>query len=71
MAREPRARFLFSGYEGDPAPFWEMAERAGIDFRNDFKGTAGDGMEPGRDFNWIEVPDGRWFKKIEGCFENQ
>ncbi|MBK9304684.1 MAG: glycosyltransferase [bacterium] len=30
MKREPRARFLFSGYEGDPAPFWERAERAGI-----------------------------------------
>lgn len=29
-AREPRARFLFSGYEGDPAPFWALAERAGI-----------------------------------------
>jgi len=28
--REPRARFLFAGYEGDPAPFWEMAEAAGI-----------------------------------------
>ena len=27
---EPRARFLFSGYEGDPAPFWERAEQAGI-----------------------------------------
>nr|MBC8423338.1 glycosyltransferase [bacterium] len=30
MAREPRARFLFSGYEGDPAPFWRRAEAAGI-----------------------------------------
>jgi glycosyltransferase involved in cell wall biosynthesis len=30
MRREPRARFLFSGYEGDPAPFWALAERAGI-----------------------------------------
>jgi glycosyltransferase involved in cell wall biosynthesis len=28
--REPRARFLFAGYEGDPAPFHAMAERAGI-----------------------------------------
>ena len=28
--REPRARFLFSGYEGDPAPFWQMADAAGI-----------------------------------------
>lgn len=29
-AAEPRARFLFSGYEGDPAPFAEMVERAGL-----------------------------------------
>jgi len=28
--REPRARFLFSGYEGDPGPFREAASRAGI-----------------------------------------
>jgi len=27
---EPRARFLFSGYEGDPAPFRAIAEGAGI-----------------------------------------
>jgi len=27
---ESRARFLFSGYEGDPSPFWELASRAGI-----------------------------------------
>ncbi len=27
---EPRARFLFSGYEGDPAPFQAIADRAGI-----------------------------------------
>jgi glycosyltransferase involved in cell wall biosynthesis len=27
---EPRARFLFAGYEGDPAPFHALAERAGI-----------------------------------------
>ena len=27
---EPRARFLFSGYEGDPAPFEEKARAAGI-----------------------------------------
>jgi glycosyltransferase involved in cell wall biosynthesis len=30
QAREPRARFLFSGYEGDPEPFWERARQAGI-----------------------------------------
>jgi glycosyltransferase involved in cell wall biosynthesis len=30
MAVEPRARFLFSGYEGDPAPFREMAAAAGL-----------------------------------------
>jgi glycosyltransferase involved in cell wall biosynthesis len=29
-AAEPRARFLFSGYEGDPAPFRAKAEAAGI-----------------------------------------
>jgi len=28
--REPRARFLFAGYEGDPAPFFAAAEQAGI-----------------------------------------
>ena len=30
-AVEPRARFLFSGYEGDPEPFRAMAAAAGID----------------------------------------
>lgn len=30
MDREPRARFLFSGYEGDPGPFRAAAEAAGI-----------------------------------------
>ncbi len=29
-AREPRARFLFAGYEGDPEPFWRLAREAGI-----------------------------------------
>jgi len=29
-AQEPRARFLFSGYEGDPAPFESKAKEAGI-----------------------------------------
>ncbi len=29
-AREPRARFLFAGYEGDPEPFWRLARAAGI-----------------------------------------
>lgn len=29
-AVEPRARFLFSGYEGDPAPFRAMAAAAGL-----------------------------------------
>ncbi|MBU8870311.1 MAG: glycosyltransferase [Gemmatimonadales bacterium] len=28
--QEPRARFLFAGYEGEPGPFRIMAERAGI-----------------------------------------
>lgn len=29
-AAEPRARFLFSGYEGDPVPFAAMVARAGL-----------------------------------------
>ena len=29
--REPRARFLFSGYEGDPGPFRRRAAEAGIE----------------------------------------
>ncbi len=29
--REPRARFLFSGYEGDPGPFKRRAAEAGIE----------------------------------------
>jgi glycosyltransferase involved in cell wall biosynthesis len=29
--REPRARFLFAGYEGDPAPFAARARAAGLD----------------------------------------
>ena len=38
MARESRARFLFSGYEGDPAPFWKQARAAGIGERTVFLG---------------------------------
>lgn len=30
-AREPRARFLFAGYEGDPEPFRALARQAGIE----------------------------------------
>lgn len=30
-ASEPRARFLFCGYEGDPAPFVDRARAAGLD----------------------------------------
>lgn len=30
-AQEPRARFLFAGYEGDPEPFRELARQADID----------------------------------------
>ena len=30
LLAEPRARFLFAGYEGDPDPFWARAENAGI-----------------------------------------
>ncbi|MCK5364030.1 MAG: glycosyltransferase, partial [Gammaproteobacteria bacterium] len=29
--REPRARFLFAGYEGDPAPFEKQVRAAGIE----------------------------------------
>ncbi len=29
-AAEPRARFVFSGYEGDPAPFAALVDRAGL-----------------------------------------
>jgi L-malate glycosyltransferase len=29
-AQEPRARFLFAGYEGEPGPFRALAEQAGI-----------------------------------------
>jgi len=42
----------------------EMAERSGIDFRNDFVGKVGNGMEPDRDFNWTQVPDGVFFKEV-------
>lgn len=42
----------------------DMAERAGIDFRNDFSGDVGDDMEPGRDFNWTNVPNGVFFREI-------
>lgn len=38
QADEPRARFLFSGYEGDPAPFWDLARAAGIGDRTVFLG---------------------------------
>jgi uncharacterized protein (DUF362 family) len=42
----------------------EMAERAGIDFRIDIVGGIDNNLQPGKDFNWTEVPDGKWFKKI-------
>lgn len=32
-AAEPRARFLFSGYEGDPAPFAALVRQAGLEGR--------------------------------------
>ncbi|MBE0566878.1 MAG: glycosyltransferase [Krumholzibacteria bacterium] len=35
---EPRARFLFSGYEGDPEPFRRMADLAGIAGRSTLLG---------------------------------
>jgi L-malate glycosyltransferase len=38
QAEIPAARFLFSGYEGDPAPFWELAAQAGITERSVFLG---------------------------------
>ena len=42
----------------------EMTARAGVDFRTDFQGTVGSGLEPGRHFNWIDIPNGRYFKKL-------
>jgi hypothetical protein len=42
----------------------DMTARAGVDFRTDFQGTLGKGLEPGRHFNWIDIPDGRYFKKL-------
>ncbi len=39
--REPRARFLFAGYEGDPAPFWRLAQAAGIGDAARFLGRLG------------------------------
>jgi glycosyltransferase involved in cell wall biosynthesis len=38
LALEPRARFVFAGYEGDPAPFVERARAAGIGERSVFIG---------------------------------
>ena len=38
LGREPRARFLFAGYEGDPAPFWARARAAGIGDASRFLG---------------------------------
>jgi len=32
-AEQPRARFLFSGYEGDPAPFAALVRQAGLEGR--------------------------------------
>jgi len=42
----------------------DMANRCGIDFRQNFASGVGDGLVEGRDYNWVDVPDGRWFKKI-------
>lgn len=38
-------------------------ERIGVDFRTGSGNVARD-MEPGRDFNWWEVPEGKFFTKI-------
>ena len=42
----------------------DMANRVGVDFRTDFIGAIGSGINPGEHFNWIDVPNGRWFKKL-------
>ncbi|MFA6472343.1 MAG: DUF362 domain-containing protein [Candidatus Latescibacterota bacterium] len=42
----------------------DMANRVGADFRTDFSGTIGNGMNPGEHFTWNDVPNGRWFKKL-------
>jgi hypothetical protein len=42
----------------------DMADRAGIDFREDIPGTVFEGMEEGRDFSWRTIPEGGWFSKI-------
>ena len=42
----------------------DMTRRAGVDFRTDFQGEVGNGMEQGRDFNWVNVLNGVFFKKI-------
>ena len=42
----------------------DMVNRVGADFRTDFTGVVGKGLNPGEHFNWTEVPDGRWFQKL-------
>lgn len=42
----------------------DMANRTGVDFRTDLAGTIARELKPGDHFNWTEVPDGRWFRKI-------
>jgi hypothetical protein len=42
----------------------DMINRVGADFRTDLKGVIGNGMNSGDHFNWIDVPNGRWFKKL-------
>ncbi len=59
LRENPRGKGSFEYYG-----IVDMANRCGIDFRHEFPGQVGEGLEEGRHYNWIDVPDGRWFKKI-------
>ena len=49
---------------GVPYGYSAMADRIDADIRLDQDTRFGSGLSEGKDFNWTEVPDGMWYKKI-------
>ena len=50
-------------YSREPYGFATMCERAGVDLRLDL-GPSVSQLTEGRDFNWVDVPDGVFYKRI-------
>ena len=44
--------------------YFDMIERVGADLRLDIEGKLLENLEPGKDYNWTDVPDGIVFQRI-------